>query len=37
VARDAVLRAFQSAVPIDAERFRADLDRTSGQDPAPRA
>jgi prevent-host-death family protein len=37
VARDAVLRAFQSAVAIDPERFRADLDRSAGQDPTPRA
>jgi prevent-host-death family protein len=37
VARDAVLRAFRTAAPIDADGFRADLDRIAGQDPRPRA
>jgi len=36
VSRDAVLAAFARAAPIDAARFRADVDRLVGQDPAPR-
>jgi antitoxin (DNA-binding transcriptional repressor) of toxin-antitoxin stability system len=34
--RDAVLRAFSHAPPLDAQRFRADVDRVIDQDPAPR-
>jgi prevent-host-death family protein len=37
VARDAALAAFRTAAPIDADRFRADLDRSIDQDAAPRA
>jgi prevent-host-death family protein len=37
VARDAVVRAFRSAAPIDADNFRADLDRVASQDPTPLA
>jgi len=37
VARDAAVEAFRSAAPIDAARFRADLDLIASQDPAPRA
>jgi len=37
VGRDAVLQAFRTAAPVDAESFRADLDRISGQDPTPNA
>lgn len=36
VSADAVIASFQSAPPIDAERFRADLDAVAGQDTAPR-
>ncbi len=36
VSRDAVLAAFAHAEPIDAERFRVDVDRLADQDPAPR-
>lgn len=36
VARDAALAAFSHAAPIDAARFRADIDRLADQDPAPR-
>lgn len=36
VARDAVHVAFVHAAPIDAKRFRADLDRRADQDPTPR-
>jgi hypothetical protein len=36
VSRDAVLAAFAHAAPIDAERFRVDVDRLADQDPAPR-
>lgn len=36
VSKDAVLAAFAHAEPIDAERFRADVDRLAEQDPAPR-
>jgi antitoxin (DNA-binding transcriptional repressor) of toxin-antitoxin stability system len=34
--REAALVAFARAEPIDAERFRADVDRLAGQDPSPR-
>lgn len=37
VARDAALDAFARAAPLDAHRFRADLDRSVDQDPTPRA
>ncbi len=33
VARDAVVAAFAGATPIDAARFRQDLDAVAGQDP----
>jgi prevent-host-death family protein len=33
VPREEVLAAFATAPPIDAERFRADLDTTAEQDP----
>jgi antitoxin (DNA-binding transcriptional repressor) of toxin-antitoxin stability system len=36
VSRDAALAAFSHAAPIDAARFRADIDRVVDQDPAPR-
>lgn len=36
VGRDAVLAAFARAAPIDAQRFRLDIDRAVDQDPAPR-
>jgi prevent-host-death family protein len=36
VSREAVLRAFKGGPPIDASRFRADIDRFVDQDPAPR-
>lgn len=36
VSRDAALRAFAHAPAIDADEFRADVDRYAGQDPAPR-
>lgn len=36
VGREAVLAAFARAAPIDAERFRADVDRLADQDPDPR-
>ncbi len=36
VASDAVIGAFGSARAIDADRFRADIDRAIDQDPAPR-
>jgi antitoxin (DNA-binding transcriptional repressor) of toxin-antitoxin stability system len=36
VARDSVARAFANASAIDARRFRADIDRSVGQDPTPR-
>lgn len=36
VGRDAALAAFGHAPPIDAVRFRADVDRLIDQDPAPR-
>ena len=36
VARDAALAAFAGAGLIDADRFRADLDRLVDQDPTPR-
>jgi antitoxin (DNA-binding transcriptional repressor) of toxin-antitoxin stability system len=32
-----VLAAFRGAPPIDAERFRRDVDRGVGQSPKPRA
>jgi len=35
VSRDAALAAFSGAAPIEAARFRADLDRLVDQDPAP--
>lgn len=37
VAKDAVLTAFAHSAPIDAQRFRDDIDRTLEQDPTPRA
>ncbi|MGO9976512.1 MAG: type II toxin-antitoxin system Phd/YefM family antitoxin [Solirubrobacteraceae bacterium] len=37
VARVAALEAFARAAPLDAGRFRADLDRRAAQDPTPRA
>ena len=33
----AALAALRDATPIDARRFRADVDRVLDQDPAPRA
>jgi len=36
VGREVVLAAFSRAAPIDAARFRSDLDRLADQDPAPR-
>jgi antitoxin (DNA-binding transcriptional repressor) of toxin-antitoxin stability system len=36
VAADVVIGAFASAAPMDAGRFRADVDRGVDQDPAPR-
>jgi|GEM_PF-195696 len=36
VSRDVALTTFSSAPPIDARRFRADVDRLADQDPAPR-
>ena len=36
VAREAVLEAFSGAALLDAERFRADVDRFLVQDPIPR-
>ncbi len=36
VSRDLALGAFSHAPPIDAGRFRADVDRLADQDPAPR-
>jgi antitoxin (DNA-binding transcriptional repressor) of toxin-antitoxin stability system len=36
VNRDAALAAFARAAPIDAARWRKDLDRVIGQDPSPR-
>lgn len=36
VSRDAALAAFSHAPPIDAARFRGDVDRLAAQDPAPR-
>jgi antitoxin (DNA-binding transcriptional repressor) of toxin-antitoxin stability system len=36
VSKDAALVAFAHAAPIDAERFRNDLDRLVDQDPTPR-
>ena len=32
----AAVAAFASAPPVDARRFRRDLDRVAAQDPAPR-
>jgi antitoxin (DNA-binding transcriptional repressor) of toxin-antitoxin stability system len=37
VTRDSALAAFSHAAPIDAARFRADIDRLADQDPSPRA
>lgn len=37
VAREAVREVFARAATLEAERFRADLDRVVDQDPAPRA
>jgi len=37
VPADVVVGAFESAAPIDAARFRSDVDRTIDQDAAPRA
>jgi antitoxin (DNA-binding transcriptional repressor) of toxin-antitoxin stability system len=36
VSRGAALAAFAHAAPIDAARFRADVDRLAAQDPLPR-
>ncbi len=36
VSREVALAAFSYASPIDAARFRADIDRLADQDPAPR-
>jgi len=36
VSRDAALAAFSHVAPVDAARFRADIDRLVDQDPAPR-
>jgi antitoxin (DNA-binding transcriptional repressor) of toxin-antitoxin stability system len=36
VARDIALAAFATAAAVDADRFRADLDRHVDQDPTPR-
>lgn len=36
VSRDAALAAFSHAPPIDAARFRDDVDRLAAQDPTPR-
>jgi antitoxin (DNA-binding transcriptional repressor) of toxin-antitoxin stability system len=35
VAREAIHEAFATAPPLDAQRFRADLDRILDQDPTP--
>jgi prevent-host-death family protein len=37
VSTDAVVAAFRNAPPIDASRFRADLDDVADQNAAPRA
>jgi antitoxin (DNA-binding transcriptional repressor) of toxin-antitoxin stability system len=37
VPRDVALEAFAHSAPLDARRFRADLDRFLDQDPTPRA
>ena len=37
VERDAAIAAFRGAVPLDPDRWRAELDRHASQDPAPRA
>lgn len=37
VPREAVLAAFAGAPPIEAKRFREDLDAIVDQDPTPRA
>jgi hypothetical protein len=36
VSADEVVAAFTRAAPLDAARFREDVDRFVGQDPAPR-
>jgi prevent-host-death family protein len=36
VSRDAVLAVFAQAAPLNAERFRTDLDAVLDQNPAPR-
>jgi antitoxin (DNA-binding transcriptional repressor) of toxin-antitoxin stability system len=36
VARDVALAAFAGAAALDADRFRADIDRKLDQDPTPR-
>lgn len=36
VARDVVHEAFSGAAPLDAQRFRTDVDRFLDQDPIPR-
>ncbi len=36
VSSDLVIGAFESAAPLDAARFRADVDRAVDQDAAPR-
>ena len=36
VSSDAALAAFAHAAPIDAERFRTDVDRLADRDPTPR-
>ncbi|MGI8686000.1 MAG: type II toxin-antitoxin system Phd/YefM family antitoxin [Acidimicrobiales bacterium] len=37
VSAEAVVAMFRNAPPVDAERFRADLDAVASQDIAPRA
>jgi len=37
VSADTVVDAFLGAPPIDGDRFRADVDASLDQDPAPRA
>lgn len=36
VGRDAARAAFAQAAPVNAKRFRADVDRRADQDPTPR-
>ncbi|MGI8414368.1 MAG: type II toxin-antitoxin system Phd/YefM family antitoxin [Solirubrobacteraceae bacterium] len=37
VAREAALEAFERAATLDPQRFRAELNRFTDQDPTPRA